>query len=469
MHKVGLASLLLLMTTTALAEERHPGVNALVGDVSWSGPLAADEAPEQARLSTHLRYVHVLISRLETRALSAPTRARRQALLARLLDYAKAGRFPQRDEDEHVGRRPRFIDPDGVHCAVGHLMAQSGAGELAKTIARTQNDAYVDEITTPGVSAWASRNGFTLRELSMIQPSYRSAPTADSTRHEIEDATDRLTLLCAKEHTPVDSFRIRVRGSSDGGVSIRFWGRDPFVRCFVEHLESSGGDAYSRQPSRYRFRMRVHIRSPESMLRQAFEGMVLDERTRCVPVAGDSPQYAALNVVVQDRRLRVRVRTYPRNVAAANCLAERIYSWLEPYAGSIVQLDAARVLPVARLVSDEWLARNVDSYGMNAAVACMDELALPDTSPIAIDVSGRRDAAAYELEVRAESPELATCIEVRLRESLRELTAREGGQDPAFFRIDADARTFRELQPPTQAERERQEAEEDRALEQYMN
>lgn len=455
MRAVSFSFFLLLVASSGFAQDRHPGVNAVLGDVSWSLAGAPEEAPEKARLSAHLHYVHSLLS---ARAPSLPTsvRLRRRLLLGELLAYADDGRFPRRDPDAHVGRRPRFIDPSGVHCAVGYLMAQSGAKDLAQRIAHAHNDAYVDEITTPGVSDWASRNGFTLRELAMIQPSYDSAPTAQSTRYQIEQSLDRVTLLCAREHTPVDSFRIRVRGDGDGAVRIRTWGRNAFVACVVEHFESRGGGAYDREPESFRFRMRVAVKSPQQMLRESLRAMVLGANGRCVPREGDTPEYAAVNVSVTQQRRRVVVRTYPRNVPVANCLAADIHGRLRDFEPGAWNLPASAVLPVSSLVSDEWLSREVASQGRNDITHCLEDLGMTESAPITIDVSARRDAPAYEISVRGDSSELAACVEERLAVSLRRATSRGGAGDTPFFRIDSDASASRELQPQTRDQIQRE-------------
>ena len=438
---------LLLFASSGFAQDRRSVVNAVLGDVSWSGPGAPEEASENARLSAHLHYVHAL---LRPRAPSLPTsvRLRRRALLGALLAYADDGRFPRRDADAHVGRRPRFIDPSGVHCAVGHLMAQSGAGDLARRIARTENDAFVDEITTPGVSEWASRNGFTLRELAMIQPSYDQAPTAESERQRIDRELDAATLSCAREHTPVNSFRIRVRG--DGGAGrVTARGRSRFVACVVERLQGRPA-AYDGVSPPFDFPLEVQVKSPQRMLQNSLAAVVLGGGySQCIPTPGATPEYAAVEVSVTQRSRSVRVRTYPRNVPAANCLAAFVHGRLRDYAPGDWNLRASAVLPVAPLVSDAWLARSIDSLTVNAAAHCMAELELSDAAPVTVEVRARLDAPAYEVEVRGDAPELAACIEGKLAQSLREVTNRDRGAQGLFFRIDGDATASREVQPQT--------------------
>ncbi|MCU0434355.1 MAG: hypothetical protein MUC87_12945 [Bacteroidia bacterium] len=95
---------------------------------------------------------------------------RRKNLLHILQAYCDSGIFPQ--NNTIPGRIPVFIDEQGTHCAVGYLMLKSGAGDLAKKVARTQNNIYIRQITDPAFFAWQAHSGFTVDELALIQPSY---------------------------------------------------------------------------------------------------------------------------------------------------------------------------------------------------------------------------------------------------------------------------------------------------------
>lgn len=97
-------------------------------------------------------------------------RSIRELLLDELERYRDEGVFPR---NEYVaGLSPVFIDDDGRFCAVGYLMATSGAADLAKEIARNENYSRVAEIRTEGVAEWAKWAGFTVEELALIQPTY---------------------------------------------------------------------------------------------------------------------------------------------------------------------------------------------------------------------------------------------------------------------------------------------------------
>lgn len=123
------------------------------------------------------------------RALRADTPdpgSRRAAMLDRLEAYAEAGRYPRWDRpvrrrprrtrpprcfDAPGARSPRFRDPDGTWCAVGHLVAAT-APALADDLARRFEPCWLDEIDDPRVAAWAAAHGSTTDELAWIQPSY---------------------------------------------------------------------------------------------------------------------------------------------------------------------------------------------------------------------------------------------------------------------------------------------------------
>jgi len=148
-------------------------VNAIVGDQSWialhgAAPVGADEL---ARIRTHLTWVGARLAAAPPAGLSPTARANRRARLADLVRYAAAGVFPHL-EATATQRRPRFRDPAGRWCAVGFLMATSGAELAAREIVATHEYAYLADLRDPRVDAWATAQGFTRHELAMIQPTY---------------------------------------------------------------------------------------------------------------------------------------------------------------------------------------------------------------------------------------------------------------------------------------------------------
>ncbi|MCY0989187.1 Kazal-type serine protease inhibitor, partial [Nannocystis sp. ILAH1] len=82
-----------------------------------------------------------------------------------------AGLFPH--NSEFIGERvPFFIDEDGVACAVGHLVIESGFAEVAAEIAERENNARLLDMTHPALSGWIAQSGLTAEECARIQPEY---------------------------------------------------------------------------------------------------------------------------------------------------------------------------------------------------------------------------------------------------------------------------------------------------------
>lgn len=121
-------------------------------------------------IAVHLTLVETTLRQRENSHLSEPQIKNRLALLDKLNQYHQAGVFPINDYLPY--KNPIFIDRLGTHCAVGYLMQQSGAEELAQRIDHEQKFAFVRDIKVSGVAEWATKNGFTLAELAWIQPGY---------------------------------------------------------------------------------------------------------------------------------------------------------------------------------------------------------------------------------------------------------------------------------------------------------
>ena len=152
-------------------------VNAVLENRSFRalfGRAPSPNTPERLRLRTHLAYVEALLRSRRRPSLSETQRARRAALLDRLHEYWVRGRFPR--NTAVPGRSPVFIDERGRLCAVGALIAASAGRDLAERIDARYPLADVREMEMPAIDRWAERNGFTRRELAMIQPMYCMRP-----------------------------------------------------------------------------------------------------------------------------------------------------------------------------------------------------------------------------------------------------------------------------------------------------
>lgn len=152
---------------------RH-AVNPLIGDASFIDRFGAPPTPAtdpQLRVSTHLSFVHEVLSRRDASVLTPLQRDARRQNLARLREYIDAGVFPQnsRYRDE---TRPCFIDDDGRICAVGYLVEQSVGRAAAERINATFQYAFLSEMESPEIEEWIAASGLSRIELSLIQPCY---------------------------------------------------------------------------------------------------------------------------------------------------------------------------------------------------------------------------------------------------------------------------------------------------------
>lgn len=123
------------------------------------------------QIAYHLELVVKTLRLRPTNHLNSAQIKNRLALLDVLSTYSKERVFPINDYLSF--KNPVFIDKKNTHCAVGHLMLKSGYGDLANEIDNKQKFAYIHDIKVNGVSEWASKHGFTLKELAWIQPAYQ--------------------------------------------------------------------------------------------------------------------------------------------------------------------------------------------------------------------------------------------------------------------------------------------------------
>ncbi|WP_182867974.1 ankyrin repeat domain-containing protein [Stieleria mannarensis] len=135
-----------------------------------NGTIPIDD--EVSQIQTHLKLVIAQLRSADVSHLSDSQLAQRTAHLQTLQAYMAEGNFPR--NIFVTGRRPVFIDPWGTHCAVGHLIATSGHSRLAGAINREHQLDYLRNIQTAGLAQWQRASGFSLDELALIQPTYRS-------------------------------------------------------------------------------------------------------------------------------------------------------------------------------------------------------------------------------------------------------------------------------------------------------
>ncbi len=120
-------------------------------------------------LQAHLAWCELKL-RLRTRS----DQHRRWQVLDSLHRYWRAGRFPQ-NHFPVAGRLPIFIDDAGTHCAVGQLMAETGAADLAQEVNRRRRFVYLEEVDLdqePEIKQWLTRYQLKPDEAALIQPTY---------------------------------------------------------------------------------------------------------------------------------------------------------------------------------------------------------------------------------------------------------------------------------------------------------
>lgn len=150
----------------------------------------------QRHVVRHLDGALLLLERRDLSGLSAEQRERRAAAIAQLKAYRDAGRYPI-NRDFAGERVPYFIDSvTDAHCAVGHLMAQTGYGALARRIAAADNHVRVMDLRGDAeVEAWLETHGLTLEEAARIQPAYDGGPGPILPGDPTERVIDKTVLL----------------------------------------------------------------------------------------------------------------------------------------------------------------------------------------------------------------------------------------------------------------------------------
>jgi hypothetical protein len=139
----------------------------LLTAIEVTGQVEAD----RIRIQRHLETVETELRARDTSHLPPALQAERARNLDRLHTYRVAGLFPQ--NPDFIGERvPFFIDEDGVACAVGHLVIESGFADVAGEIAARENNARLLDMTHPALSGWIAQSGLTAEECARIQPDY---------------------------------------------------------------------------------------------------------------------------------------------------------------------------------------------------------------------------------------------------------------------------------------------------------
>jgi hypothetical protein len=305
-------------------------INRITGDSSWraAGEGPAEHASEDDRIAVHLHFVADRLESDAPRGLSETQLSRRQKLLAELRDYAHARVFPVREpNDDHAKRRPRFIDHRDVHCAVAELIRRSGHGELARELNARWEFAYVEQMSSPRLEAWARAHGFERRELAMIQPTYRrvgSGYTEDEVREGLQTDKDSAVLGCARDFEPEPNLRVAARGEPGTGVVLAIVGEPTdFQRCMRRKLIR---DAYVSGWSRrfidpYQFQLILELERPRAIVERRLKELDLERvASRCG--VSHEPDEIWMRVEAGEDGLLVHVDVWPESTKYKACLEE---------------------------------------------------------------------------------------------------------------------------------------------------
>ena len=109
-------------------------MNPVIGDEALlaSGVSCPASMEEVDKIRCHVSYALGQLLQAKT----TQYQNNRMAILSNLETYIIEGVFPQNENNAESDKRyPCFIDSAGIPCAVAHLMQQSGAGNLANSIA----------------------------------------------------------------------------------------------------------------------------------------------------------------------------------------------------------------------------------------------------------------------------------------------------------------------------------------------
>jgi hypothetical protein len=431
-------------------------INMLVGDASWAG--RTEPGDEVTRVRAHLAFAHDELATRDVSALAPAQRLARAESLADLSRYIERGEFPRRTKDGYEGRRPRFIDDRGVHCAVGQLIADSGDEDLAQAINARFEYAHVREMESPALAAWASTHGFTVDELALIQPSYSSLPTPESVRRDILEAKDIVALRCAKKHSPMKNLLVIAINDDDGKTTVRTKSTDPFAQCVVRSMGGGGGGAYMGSPREFSIGVDLYFTSPQKQL----EKRVAEWAPSCTARPGVISREASVDVTSTREGLRVHAKSSPSNALVDECLAadaKRVFADFGAGAWNLRSSQRIKIWPRVHLDAD-----TLKFYAIDEATNCLPTPAANATSMIT--VTAKPDDPAFTIQATG-SPDFATCMSEALNKRLVasfQSTYSDGKQWVQYFRIDAAVRTSIKIQLESQASRTKRLEEQERQM-----
>ena len=359
---------------------------------------------ERERIEKHLVRAEEILRARDVDHLDVSVRERRTWLLEELARYRSRGIFPKRNDDSFEGRRPRFIDHRGVHCAVGHLIAASGHPALARAIADRFEYAYVADMDAPELAAWAASHGFLASELAIIQPRYDPPRTEKQLRAWLEYAKDDTGLLCARQHPPLEVVRVRARRDDHGRLTVTTSDPRPYARCFAAEANrrsDRGGDPFD-------FELELRPTDPQTLLTERLPKFRFNQtQNSCFPRPGPLSRNVLFEVRVDQNGLDVDVSTDPKNDLVDECLRTHLASHLMHFTrGGIWRLSARSERELVPRVRQDNLLAALASGAQDTVSQCR-KLAPPSTFLVTLRASPKR---GFEIQVDGVRPELERCV-----------------------------------------------------------
>lgn len=168
-----------------------PPVNPVVGDRSYLeafGQMPDADTDPELRTSIHLQWAHDWLAANPPADMTAAQARARRDVLDTLQAYIELGAFPR--NEAVPGRAPRFVDDEGVHCAVAFLLQQTGERALVADIDARHEYDVVAAFDAPALLPWADAHGMTVDELALIQPTYGWDPPHPEPVRELVHALD---------------------------------------------------------------------------------------------------------------------------------------------------------------------------------------------------------------------------------------------------------------------------------------
>ena len=137
---------------------------------------------EEMRVACHLLYAEQILRNGSIDHLNKEQVSNRTHLADLLHEYAIKGEFPK-NYDYPGERAPCFIDKDNNICAVGYLIEQTEGQVVAEAINEKFQYADIYEMNQEQIQTWATKNGLTLQEVAIIQPTYEFRDPSSKSLH----------------------------------------------------------------------------------------------------------------------------------------------------------------------------------------------------------------------------------------------------------------------------------------------